>query len=95
MHVYLVQVAEHVRARFCIKEWMDSQLNKTVNEIVVVYASTEEFTAQDRSQITSTRALCNTIVPIYMLHHLETHQAIVPPTIVCHAALVVLAPLFH
>lgn len=42
VNVYLVQVAEHVRVRFCTKEWMDSQLNKTVNEIVVVYASNEE-----------------------------------------------------
>ena len=38
----LVQVAEHVRARFCTDEWRDTHVGKTVNEIIVTYASTEE-----------------------------------------------------
>jgi hypothetical protein len=36
------QVAEHVKARFCNDEWMAAQLDKTVNEIVVVYVDTKE-----------------------------------------------------
>ena len=36
------QVAEHVKARFCNEEWMAAQLDKTVNEIVVVYVDTKE-----------------------------------------------------
>ena len=38
----LMQVAEHVRARFCTDEWRDAHLGKTVNEIIVTYASTGE-----------------------------------------------------
>ena len=36
------QVAEHVKARFCNDDWMAAQLDKTVNEIVVVYVDTKE-----------------------------------------------------
>ena len=35
-------MAEHVKARFCNAEWMAAQLDKTVNEIVVVYVDTKE-----------------------------------------------------
>ena len=35
-------MAEHVKKRFCNAEWMAAQLDKTVNEIVVVYAPTQE-----------------------------------------------------
>ena len=37
------QVAEHVKNRFCNAEWMAAQLDKTVNEIVVVYEDTKEI----------------------------------------------------
>jgi hypothetical protein len=35
-------VAEDLRARFANDEWRDAHLDKTINEIVVTYASTAE-----------------------------------------------------
>ena len=37
------EVAEHVRARFSTDEWKASHAGMTVNEIIVVYGSTEEI----------------------------------------------------
>jgi hypothetical protein len=37
------EVAEHVRARFSTEEWKASHAATTINEIVVVYGSTEEI----------------------------------------------------
>lgn len=37
------EVAEHLRARFATDEWRDSHVGGTINEILVVHASTEQI----------------------------------------------------
>jgi hypothetical protein len=36
-------VAQHLRATFCKKEWLMEHVNTPINEIVVMYQSTEQI----------------------------------------------------
>ena len=39
------EVAEHVKKRFCTQEWMDKQMHKTVNEVVVHHVDANTLNA--------------------------------------------------